>query len=103
MTDATTDAPRDELTLKWGTLKGWNLHSDAARAALKAYYDAGTVAAGAMMQNDNPAQVDAICALIDALNADTVYLDWDGKHVSKAEAKAYIREYPRCNVHRGRA
>lgn len=90
---------RDYLALKWGTLKGWNLKSEAAQAAMQAYFDAGKVTGSAMLQHDTPAQVDAICALIDALDADTVYLDWDGKDVTKEEAKIYVREYPRKEVH----
>lgn len=86
---------KDELTLKWGTLKAWHMKSEAGQAALQAYFDAGDVSAGAMTQDDTPAQKDAICALIDAANLETVYLDWDGKDVSKDEAKAYVRDYGR--------
>lgn len=90
---------RDHLSLKWGTLKGWDLKSEAARAAMQAYFDAGKVTGSAMLQHDTPAMVDAICALIDALDADTVLLEWDGKRVTKEAAKVYVREYPREKVH----
>lgn len=46
-----------------------------------------------MVQRDTASQKQAICDIIDALDNDTVYLDWDGKYVSKSEAKKYIREY----------
>ena len=83
----------DSLTLKWGTMKAWDLNSEAARAAAKRYAEAGEVALGAMQQHDTPKQKQALCDLIDALDAETVYLDWDGKDVSKDEAKRYVMEY----------
>jgi hypothetical protein len=85
---------RESLTLKWGTLKAWNLNPDGpAIEAVKRYHDVGTVEMSAMMQRDTPEQKQAVCDLIDALDADTVYLDWEDKHVSKDEAKAYVMEY----------
>ena len=89
---------RDKLSLKWGTLKSWHLQSEPARAAMKAYIESGTCGS-AMLQHDTPSQVDMICALIDALDADTVYLEWDGVDVTKEQAKAYVRDYPRQDVH----
>lgn len=86
----------ESLSLKWGTLKAWDLNPDGpAMAALRKWSEAGPVSASAMMQSDNDAQVDAICEIIDALDADTIHLDWDGKDVSKEAAKVYVREYPR--------
>lgn len=82
----------DSLTLKWGTLKDWSLKSEASIAALKEYAKHG-VSFSAMMQRDTPEQKVALCKLIDALDADTVYLDWDDKHVSKDEARRYVMEY----------
>jgi hypothetical protein len=89
----------DSLSLKWGTLKSWDLKSEPALAAAKAYFDAGKVMGSAMLQHDTPEQVEAICNLIDALDAETVFLEWDGADVSKEEAKAYVRGYPREKVH----
>lgn len=34
-----------------------------------------------------------LCELIDQLDCETVHLDWDGKDVSKAEAKDYVMNY----------
>jgi len=34
-----------------------------------------------------------ICQMIDECNAETIYLDWDDIHLSKDEAKKYVREY----------
>jgi hypothetical protein len=82
------------LCLKWGTLKEWDIKSDEARKLLQRYFDLGT-AGGAMQQRDTPQQKALICALIDVLSADTVYLDWDGRDVPKEEAKRYVMEYRR--------
>ncbi len=83
----------DELTLKWGTLKGWDLKSQPALDALKALSDAGDRCISAMMQQDDDNQKELLCALIDAIDNPQVYLDWDGKYVSKEAAKAYVRGY----------
>ena len=80
------------LLLKWGTLKGWNVKSDACLAALKAYDDGGDVSFGAMQQRDTPAQKQAICDLIDAIDG-TITNDWSGEDMTKDEAKQYVMEY----------
>lgn len=85
---------KESLTLKWGTLKAWDIdESGPAFAALKHYHECAPVMMGAAQQRDTPEQKQAICDLIDALDAETVYLDWDGVHVSKDEAKKYVMEY----------
>lgn len=83
----------DSLTLKWGTLKAWDLKSDAALKAAQRYADIGEHSMGAATQHDTAEQKQALCDLIDALDCETVYLDWDGKDVSKDEAKRYVTEY----------
>lgn len=81
------------LLLKWGTIKGWNLETEASKTALQAYLSAdGDVSASAMTQHDTPAQKEALCALIDAVEGD-IQNDWSGEKYSKEEAKAYVREY----------
>ena len=88
-------AGTESLTLKWGTLKAWKL--TAGGPAFEAYkrYCEHPVSFGAAQQRDTPEQKQAICEIIDALDADTVYLDWDGEHVSKDDAKKYVMEYGR--------
>jgi hypothetical protein len=81
------------LTLKWGTLKAWNVEGEAAVAALQRYVDAGPVTMSAMMQHDTPEQKEALCDLIDALDVEHVHNDWSGERMSKEEAKSYVREY----------
>lgn len=81
----------DYITLKWGTLKSWNLTSDHGRELLKQYVELGS-SLSAMAQHDTPEQKDLICQMIDECGAETIYLDWDGKEVSKEEAKKYVME-----------
>lgn len=83
----------DVLALKWGTLKWWDIKSPAATEALERYFATGEQSLGAAQQRDTDEQKQAICDLIDALDADTVHLDWDGVDVSKADAKAYVMNY----------
>lgn len=84
----------ESLTLKWGALKGWSLKTDASRAAFKRYADLG-MSLSAMAQHDTPEQQTALLDLIDVVDCDEIYLDWDGKYVSKDEAKDYVRNYAR--------
>lgn len=83
---------QDSITLKWGTLKAWNLHSETSMALLQRYFEGG-VSAGSMTQDDTPEQKELLCQIIDDCNAETIYLDWDGVDVSKDDAKRYVMEY----------
>lgn len=81
----------DSLSLKWGTLKSWNIHSEAGKALLKRYHEIGH-SMSAMMQKDTPEQKEILCQLIDGC-AGEIYLDWEGEYVSKEKAKEYVRGY----------
>lgn len=83
---------QDHLVLKWGTLKSWNFHSEKAKSLLKEYHEIGSTIS-AIMQKDTPRQKEIICALIDEGNFEKVLLDWEGKDVSKEEAKKYVMGY----------
>lgn len=91
----------DYLTLKWGTLKGWDLKTEAAYVALRKYADAGEVSFSAMAQRDTPDQKQALCELIDAIDG-TIVNDWSGKTMSKDEAKKYVMEYGADRARGGR-
>lgn len=80
----------NSLTLKWGTVKGWKLETDEAKAALQKWADGG-VSMSAMMQNDSPEQKQAILDAIDHM--DEIWMDWEGKQVTREEAKDYVRNY----------
>jgi hypothetical protein len=82
------------LSLKWGTLKGWNVTgNEAAIAALRRYH-AEPTSMSAMAANDTPTQKQAICNLIDAING-PIDNDWTGEQMTKDEAKAYVMGYQR--------
>lgn len=87
---------KDELALKWGTLKRWHIQTDAAQEALARYF-AEPTSIGAAQQKDTETQKDALCDLIDAVNCD-VLNDWTGEFMSKDEAKTYVRDYGRPQV-----
>ena len=82
----------ESLLLKWGTLKGWDLKSDASVAAMRKYHEAGPVSMSAMSQRDNAAQKAALCELIDAIDG-PITNDWSGEDMTKEEAKKYVLEY----------
>ena len=80
------------LTLKWGTLKSWNVEGvDGALELLREYDEIGS-SWSAMQQKDTPRQKELICKLIDLMPCE-IYLSWDGRYVSKDEAKKYVMEY----------
>lgn len=83
---------KDSLLLKWGTFKGWDLKSEAALQAARAYLDTGEHSLGSMQQRDTPEQKAALCKLIDAIDG-TIRNDWSGKIMTKEEAKRYVMEY----------
>lgn len=81
-----------KLTLKWGTLKSWDINTGRGQALLKEYAEIGSDIS-AMSQQDTPRQKEIICELIDECDGETIYLDWDGKDVSKEKAKEYVMTY----------
>lgn len=90
----------NHLTLKWGTLKAWNVEgNDEAIKLLKRYDEIGS-SFSAMCQHDTPEQKEIICKLIDTMPGE-IYLSWDGIYVSKDAAKKYVLEYGKdkpCNA-----
>lgn len=81
------------LTLKWGSLKDWNLCWENQRCSdLVDQWSALGISFSAAMQRDTPEQKKIICDLIDEVKG-KIYADWDGKFVTKEEAKKYVREY----------
>jgi hypothetical protein len=81
---------KNTLLLKWGTVKGWELHTDEAIDALQKWADFG-VCPSAMLQRDTPEQQQALLEAIDFM--DEIVLDWTGEKVSREEAKKYVLEY----------
>lgn len=83
---------KDHLTLKWGTLKSWNFHSDKALELLKEYRKIGSNIS-VMLQKDTPRQKQIICELIDECDAEYIWQDWDNRKMTKEEAKKYVLTY----------
>jgi len=82
---------KDQLTLKWGTLKAWNFHSEKGQKLLKEYFEIGSCMS-AMCQEDTPRQKEIILELIDECNGE-IWNDWDGVKMTKKKAKDYIKNY----------
>lgn len=80
------------LSLKFGTLKAWDLKTKEQLEILKKYSKLG-MAGGAAQQEDTSEQKKLICELIDTItNPRGIFLDWDGVYVSKKKAKKYVME-----------
>ena len=80
----------NSLTLKWGTVKGWELDSDEAVEAIRKWQNFG-VSLSAACQQDTPEQKQALLDAIDHM--DEIWLDWVNKQVTREEAKEYVRNY----------
>lgn len=81
------------LTLKWKTLKAWDFtDNEKAIKALKEYNEI-TSSRSAMIPRDTPRQKELICEMIDAVGK--IYNDWEGKRMTKKEAKEYVMDYGR--------
>lgn len=50
----------------------------------------------AAAQHDTPEQKQALLDAIDHM--DSIYLDWEGREVSREEAKAYVRNYGKATT-----
>lgn len=94
MTENAVQDADDYLTLKWETLKAWKFTTPKGRALVQRYHDLGR-SMSSMLQHDTPEQKEILCLLIDECGAKEIWLDWDGKKVSKEEAKTYVMEYSR--------
>jgi hypothetical protein len=82
----------DYLLLKWGTLKGWHLHSEKGKELLREYFLLGS-SYSAMAQHDTPRQTELICLMIDECNG-LIENDWSGEvYDDKEKAKEYITKY----------
>lgn len=84
------------LTLKWGNVKGWDGFEEGTSAwdALGKYLDSGQGLSAMQRQNDE--QRELICDLIDAVDGE-IWDDWNGKPMTKDEAKAYVRDYGKAS------
>lgn len=82
----------ETITLKWGTLKGWNVNEgSAAIPLLQRYHELG-VSMSCAAQKDTEEQKKILCDMV-SLPGMRVYLDWGDKYVSKDQAIEYIDKY----------
>jgi hypothetical protein len=82
----------EHLSLKWGTLKGWNFAENKKAIDLfDRYVDLGA-SMSAMAQRDTPEQKQIICDLIDAIDGE-ITNDWSGEVMTKEQAKEYVMTY----------
>lgn len=78
----------DYILLKWGTLKGWELHSEKGIKLSDEYIALGR-SMGAMSQEDNSRQKQIILEMIDECNG-SIQSDWSGEFFTKQGAKEYL-------------
>ena len=81
----------EELTLKWGTVKGWDCLSEKSQEILKRFFADG-VPMSAMVDRPGEDRRAILCELIDQIDGE-IWNDWDGVVMSKDEAKKYVMEY----------
>ena len=87
----------EHLSLKWGSLKSWEFNEGSPAHNLIERYFAEPVSASAMLQRNTENQKQIILEIIDAVNTDKIYLEWDGKYVGKDEAKEYVLNYDKAS------
>jgi hypothetical protein len=81
----------ESLCLKFGTVKSWTLDPDGNAAPIMAEYIARFC--GVQGQIRSPEQQEMLCKLIDSLSTEDIVGDWDGKIMSKDDAKNYVINY----------
>lgn len=81
------------LLLKWGTVKGWSdFQEGECFELLKKYMEDSSLSCA--MDNPDAARKAILCELIDKLDG-TIWNDWDGREMTKDEAKEYVMGYDR--------
>jgi len=81
----------EKLRLKWGTIKGWSDLTPVSQTFIQKYIDLGA-SESAMAQQDTQEQKDILCECIDQFTGE-IWQDWEGKVMTKDEAKAYVQDY----------
>ena len=81
----------ESLQLKWGTIKGWDDFTLQSVEIINRFYADGMCMSAAM---DKPGEdrKAILCELIDQLDGE-IWNEWDGKMMSKDEAKKYVLDY----------
>lgn len=82
----------ESLTLKWGSLKAWEIHDPETFELLKQWHALGSCGS-AIAHRDTPEQKELICKIIDAVDCEEIYLSWNAQYVSKEKAKEYVMTF----------
>ncbi len=77
------------LTLKWGTIKGWDGFDEVQMSILDRF---DCMSASCMLDRPDANRREILCELIDTINGE-IWNDWDGRLMTKEDAKKYVREY----------
>lgn len=85
------ETKKENLLLKWGSIKGWDNLTDKSVEILKRYYVDG-MPLSAMADRPDDARREVLCELIDQIDGE-IWNDWDGVQMTKEEAKKYVRDY----------
>ncbi len=81
----------ESLTLKWGSVKGWDDLSEKSQEIMQRYFADG-IPMSAMADKPTQDRREILCELIDQFGGE-IWNDWDGVKMSKEDAKKYVREY----------
>lgn len=82
---------KEQLTLKWGTVKGWDRMTDASVEIMERFFKDGEPFS-AMADRPNEDRRRMLCELIDQLDGE-IWNDWDGVTMTKDDAKKYVMTY----------
>lgn len=80
----------NQISLKWGTLKSWDLETAEAIQLIKEYYE-DPVSISVALHKNTEKQKEVICKLIDI--SDSIWNDWEDKEMTKEEAKEYVLNF----------
>ncbi len=81
----------ERLTLKWGTVKGWDNLSERSQEIIRRYFQDG-IPMSAMADRPDEERRRILCELIDQLDGE-IWNDWNDCVMTKDEAKRYVSEY----------
>lgn len=82
---------KENLLLKWGTVKGWSNLTEKSVEILERYFS-DKPHLSCMQDRPNEDKKKILCDLIDQLDGD-IENDWTGDMMNKDDAKKYIMEY----------
>jgi len=82
----------DSLTLKWGTIKGWDFDSTECEAfkLLQEYMKDASISCA--MDKPGKDRKKLLCKIIDKHNGE-IWNDWEGTKMTAEEAKEYVMNY----------